>query len=101
MLPVTCRLKPGSLTADGRAVGIYPTRERWEPVVVPSDYGVTLRHTLGRCKALEEAGYVMCPAALMPRIPNRDEAVLIHRDAPAYQAWFRLPPERKRAGAGR
>jgi hypothetical protein len=95
------RLKPGSLTAEGAVVGLYPVRNPMEePVVVPADYGASLRHTLGRCRALEEAGWVMCPAALQPRILNRDEACLIHRDSAAFRRWNALPPERKRAGAG-
>lgn len=98
-----CRLKPGSLTASGEVVGLYPVRgdPMVEPVVEPADYGVSLRHLLGRCKALEQAGWVMCPAALMPKIPERHEAVLIHRDSPMFRQWDRLSPERKRAGAGR
>lgn len=97
------RLKPGSLDENGRVVGLYPVAGDWrqEPVVVPADYGVSIRHTLGRCQALEKAGWRMCPAALMPRIPNRNEAVLIHEGSKRFQTWLALPPERRRAGAGR
>lgn len=99
---MTLRLKPGSLTADGQVVGIYPVRNwRQEPVVVPADYGVSIRRTRARCDALLAAGWVMCPAALMPKIPERNEAVLIHRDSDRYRVWDRLTPERKRSGAGR
>ena len=70
------------------------------PIIVPAGYGASIRHLLGRCNALEAAGWVMCPAALQPRILNRNESCLIHRESRAYQGWQALSPERKRAGAG-
>lgn len=96
------RLKPGSLN-NGIVVGVEPPRgdPRQVPVIVPADYGASIRHTLGRCKALEEAGWVMCPAALQPRLLSRSETCLIHRESAMYRTWQALPPERKRAGAGR
>lgn len=96
------RLKPGSLTRKGSVVGLCePIGDPFQvPVVVPSDFGVAYR-VKGRIRALELAGWVMCPAALQPRLLNRNEACLIHRNSNAYQRWQALSPERKRAGAGR
>lgn len=99
---MTCRLKPGSLTAEGIVVGLVPVRNAWvEPVVVPADLGVSIGRTLQRCNALTRAGWRMCPAALQPRILERDQSCLIHKDSPAYRLWQRTPPERRRAGAAR
>lgn len=97
-----CRLKPGSLTADGVVVGLYPVRNPMqEPVVIPADFGVTLGNIIGRCGAIREAGWIMCPAALQPRILERDQLALIHRDSRAYQLFLATPPERRRHGAAR
>lgn len=97
-----CRLKPGSLAADGTVVGLYPVRDPWtDPVVVPADYGVSLRRTVARCQTLERAGWRMCPPALQPRILERGQTCLIHVESPAYQLWLQTPPDRRRAGAAR
>lgn len=99
---MNCRLKPGSLTANGIVVGVYPVRDPWaDPAVVPADYGVSVGRTLARCELLTKAGWRICPPALQPRILDRDQACLIHKDSPAYQLWLKTPPERRRAGAAR
>lgn len=95
-------LKPGSLTADGVVVGIFPVRDPWqEPVVVPTGFGASLRRTIARARLLEQAGWVVCPAALHPRILNRGQLALIHKDSAAYRLFLRTPAHRRRHGAAR
>lgn len=98
------RAKPGSIMANGQIVPLgVPANGPWEEhtVVIPTDCGTSLGGLLARCEAYTAAGWLSCPAALQPRILNRDEFCLIHRDSMAMRAFRRLTPKQVRQGRGR
>jgi hypothetical protein len=76
---VTCRLKPGSLTATGAVIDVDGREHAKGPCFVPRDYGASIRHLLGRCAALDDAGWRMLrDCGRWPGIPrNRTDICII------------------------
>lgn len=83
---VLVRAKPGSVLADGSVVDWLGVPHLRGPCFVPREFGVSIRRTISRTRALALAGWRYTPAVHMPAIPPNDRVVCIDRE-PAIRRW--------------